>query len=64
MEAALRTGIERGLLRTDLDVGACFDAIAGAAYYQIVVRGDHLEDPATQDRLRAVFDVVWRGMTV
>ncbi|MFD6058220.1 TetR/AcrR family transcriptional regulator [Rhodococcus wratislaviensis] len=62
MEAAFRNGIERGILRADLDVEACFDAIAGAAYYQIVVRGDHLDDPETRTRLHAAFDVVWRGM--
>lgn len=62
VESAFRAGIERGLLRRDLNVEACFDALAGAAYYQIVVRGDRLSDPATHDRLHAAFDVVWRGM--
>jgi AcrR family transcriptional regulator len=62
MERALRAGVDRGLLRADLDVPACFDAIAGAAYYQLVVRGDRFEDPEAQARLRAAFDVVWRGM--
>lgn len=64
METALRAGMARGVLRADLDVAACFDALAGAAYYQIVVRGDRFEDAATQARLRAAFDVVWRGMAV
>lgn len=62
VEEAFRAGIERGLLRRDLNVEACFDALAGAAYYQIVVRGDRLSEPATRDRLHAAFDVVWRGM--
>lgn len=62
MEAAFRFGIERGVLRADLDVEACFDAIAGAAYYQIVVRGDRLDDPETRTRVHAAFEVVWRGM--
>ncbi len=62
VETALRSGMERGVLRPDLDVAACFDAVAGAAYYQVVVRGDRFEDPETQVRLRAAFDVVWRGM--
>lgn len=62
LEAALRHGIERGLLRRDLDVEACFDAIAGAVYYQIVVRGDSMSDPATHARVRAALEVVWRGM--
>lgn len=62
VEAALRAGIERGILRSDLDVDACFDAIAGAAYYQIVVRGDRVEDAGTRARLRAAVEVVWRGM--
>ncbi|MGW8482504.1 TetR/AcrR family transcriptional regulator C-terminal ligand-binding domain-containing protein [Microbacterium sp. NPDC055903] len=62
MEAALRAGIERGILRADLDVEACFDAIAGAAYYQLVVRGDGMDSPGTRERLQAAFDVVWRGM--
>ncbi|WP_323742159.1 TetR/AcrR family transcriptional regulator [Microbacterium sp. UFMG61] len=59
---ALRSGIERGELRADLDVEACFDAIAGTAYYQIVVRGDRMDDPAVAARLRSAVEVVWRGM--
>lgn len=62
MEKALRAGIARGVLRGDLDVEACFDAFAGSAYYQIVVRGDRFDDQATRDRLRAAFEVIWRGM--
>jgi AcrR family transcriptional regulator len=62
METALRLGMELGILRPDLDVAACFDVLGGTAYYQIVVRGDELETPETQARLRAAFDVVWRGM--
>lgn len=63
LEDALRRGIARGELRADLDVEACFDAIAGAVYYQLVVRGDHVEDAAARARLTAAFEVVWRGMT-
>ncbi|MEV7610994.1 TetR/AcrR family transcriptional regulator [Microbacterium sp. NPDC089320] len=59
---ALRAGVARGELRADLDVEACFDAIAGTAYYQIVVRGDRMDDPAVAARLRAAVDVIWRGM--
>lgn len=59
---ALRRGVERGELRADLDVDACFDAIAGAAYYQIVVRGERMTDPGVAERLRAAIDVIWRGM--
>lgn len=62
VEAALTAGIERGILRDDLDVEACFDAIAGVVYYQLVVRGDRLEDAATSARVSAAMDVVWRGM--
>jgi AcrR family transcriptional regulator len=59
---ALRAGIRRGELRSDLDVEACFDAMAGAAYYQIVVRGDRMDDPAVAARLRSAVEVIWRGM--
>ena len=62
IENAFRAGIERGILRADLDVEACFDAIAGAAYYQVVVRGDGMDAPGARERLHAAFDVVWRGM--
>lgn len=62
LENALRAGIERGILRADLDVEACFDALAGAAYYQLVVRGDGMDSPRARERLHAAFDVVWRGM--
>ncbi len=64
LENALRRGIARGELRADLDVEACFDVIAGAVYYQLVVRGDRIDDPATISRLRAAVDVVWRGISV
>lgn len=59
---ALRAGIHRGELRSGLDLEACFDAIAGAAYYQVVVRGDRMDDPAVATRMRAAVEVVWRGM--
>lgn len=59
---ALRRGIARGELRDDLDVEACFDAIAGSAYYQIVVRGDRMDDPSVAARVRAAVDMIWRGM--
>lgn len=62
VEAALRRGIERGILREDLDVEACFDAMAGVAYYQLVVRGDRFDEPGSQARMKAALDVIWRGM--
>ncbi|MCZ4302227.1 TetR/AcrR family transcriptional regulator [Microbacterium oxydans] len=62
LQNALRTGIARGELRADLDVEACFDAIAGVAYYQLVVRGDRVSDPAVVERMRAAIEVMWRGM--
>lgn len=62
VERAFQSGIDRGILRADLDVEACFDAIAGACYYQIVVRGDSFSEPATRARVHAALEVVWRGM--
>ncbi|QEA28122.1 TetR/AcrR family transcriptional regulator [Microbacterium sp. CBA3102] len=62
LQNALRTAIARGELRADLDVEACFDAIAGVAYYQLVVRGDRVSDPAVVERMRAAIEVMWRGM--
>lgn len=62
VERALRAGVAQGLLRADLDVAAAFDVIAGAAYYQSIVRGDSPADPATIARLTASFDIAWRGM--
>ncbi|PPL14432.1 TetR/AcrR family transcriptional regulator [Microterricola pindariensis] len=62
MERAFLVGRERGILRPDLDVEASFDAIAGACYYQLIVRGDSFDDPATRSRVRAALDIVWRGM--
>ena len=32
MGTALRSGVERGILRSDLDVDAAFDTIAGVFY--------------------------------
>jgi len=62
IEDALRRGVEQGRLRADLDVAACFDAMAGTAYYQVVVRGERLGDAATNARLEAALEVIWRGM--
>ncbi|MGQ3383345.1 TetR/AcrR family transcriptional regulator C-terminal ligand-binding domain-containing protein [Glutamicibacter sp. TV12E] len=62
IEQALRAGMEQGILRQDLDVEACFDALAGSAYYQLVVRGDSFRLPQTRARLEAAFETVWRGM--
>ncbi|WP_179435225.1 TetR/AcrR family transcriptional regulator [Microbacterium pseudoresistens] len=62
VEAALRRGMEGGILRGDLDAEACFDAIAGTVYYQLVVRGDFFDEPATRARVAAAVDVIWRGM--
>ncbi|MGW0044621.1 TetR/AcrR family transcriptional regulator [Rhodococcus sp. NPDC003348] len=62
LEDALRAGINRGILREDLDAEACFDLLAGVFYYQFVVRGDALDDGATRARCRAALEVAWRGM--
>ncbi|MFF0818332.1 TetR/AcrR family transcriptional regulator [Rhodococcus sp. NPDC003318] len=62
IENLLRAGIKRGILRSDLDLEACLDAVAGAGYYQVVVRGEHIDDPAVHARLRGALEVVWRGM--
>lgn len=62
LQNALQAGIARGELRADLDVDACFDAIAGAAYYQLVVRGDRVSDPRVEARLRSAIEIIWRGM--
>ena len=62
VERALRAGVARGTLRADLDVDAAFDAIAGAAYYQSIVRGEPLDSDARSRRLAAAFEITWRGM--
>ncbi|WP_084499811.1 TetR/AcrR family transcriptional regulator [Brevibacterium album] len=62
MVAALRSGMERGELRPDLDPEACIDLINGVFYYQVVVRGADLGEAATLARCRAAFDTAWRGM--
>ncbi|WP_082900074.1 TetR/AcrR family transcriptional regulator [Rhodococcus phenolicus] len=62
IEDALRTGIERGVLRADLDVEACFDLLAGVFYYQSVVRGESLGAGTARTRCAAALEVAWRGM--
>lgn len=64
MVAVLRAGIERGVLRQDLDVDACIDLVNGVFYYQVVVRGVTLADPGAMERCREAIRVAWRGMTV
>lgn len=63
MERALRAGVERGLLRDDLDIDAAIDLINGVFYYQGFVRGLAMSDPVALARCRAAFDVAWRGMS-
>lgn len=63
LEESLRTAIDEGLLRQDLDVSASIDALAGVVYYQFIVRGDDLRDPVTRARVGAAFDIIWHGMS-
>ncbi|WP_435736453.1 TetR/AcrR family transcriptional regulator [Cellulosimicrobium sp. PMB13] len=62
--AVLQAGIERGVLRPDLDVDACIDLVNGVFYYQYVVRGVALDDPQAVARCREAVRVAWRGMCV
>ncbi|MFI2364344.1 TetR/AcrR family transcriptional regulator [Promicromonospora sp. NPDC019610] len=62
MVAVLRAGIERGVLRPDIDVDACIDLVNGVFYYQFVVRGVTLDDPEALARCREGIRVAWRGM--
>jgi AcrR family transcriptional regulator len=62
LEKALRVGIERGILRPDLDPATCFDLIAGVFYYQLVVRGDRMTDAGVQERCQDALEIAWRGM--
>ncbi|MER7797289.1 TetR-like C-terminal domain-containing protein [Microbacterium sp. NPDC096154] len=60
----LRAGVERGILRSDVDLEACADLLSGVFYYQLVVRGASLADADVIARCRAAFDVIWQGMAV
>lgn len=60
--AAIARGIRSGLLRADLDVDAVIDLIAGAYYYQLVVRGESLASSETMARVHAAIRTAWRGM--
>ncbi|WP_308289261.1 TetR/AcrR family transcriptional regulator [Microbacterium trichothecenolyticum] len=62
LERAIAAGIDRGILRPDLDPATCFDLLAGVVYYQLVVRGDQMSDPVVWQRCQAAFDIAWRGM--
>ncbi|MFD4991671.1 TetR/AcrR family transcriptional regulator [Cellulosimicrobium cellulans] len=62
LEAVLQAGMDRGVLRDDLDVDACIDLVNGVFYYQYVVRGVALDDPAAVARCREAVRVAWRGM--
>ena len=63
VEDALRAGVARGELRSDLDVEAAMDLLAGVVYYQLVVRGEAINSEGSRARVRAAVDLVWRGMT-
>lgn len=62
MVEVLRAGVERGVLRPDIDIEASIDLINGVFYYQIVVRGCAFDDPAAMTRCQAAFETAWRGM--
>ncbi len=60
--AALQRAQDVGELRTDVDIDALQDLLAGVYYYQVVVRGESLTDPETVARCNAAVAVVWRGL--
>lgn len=62
LEASMRQAVADGRLRADLDVAAAVDALAGIAYYQILVRGADLKAPETRKRMEAATEVLWRGI--
>lgn len=62
LEAALQEAVTAGQLRADLDVPASIDALAGVVYYQLVVRGADISEPATIHRVESALDIIWRGM--
>ena len=62
LESTLQESVTEGLLRPDLDVAACVDALAGVVYYQLVVRGEDLYDADTRARVSRAFDTIWHGM--
>jgi AcrR family transcriptional regulator len=62
LERAIAAGIERGILRAELDPATCFDLLAGVVYYQLVVRGDEMSDPVVWQRCQDAFEIAWRGM--
>lgn len=62
LEDALRLGVERGVLREDVDPEAAFDLLAGVVYYQLVVRGESIGRASTRERCREAFEIAWRGM--
>lgn len=61
-ERPIKAGIDRGLLRADLDIDACIDLLNGALYYQFLVRGCGFDDPEARARTREAFETAWRGM--
>ena len=63
MAAALQAGIGAGTMRADLDVEAACDLIAGVFYYQVVARGESLEDPGVIARCREAVTIALRGMS-
>lgn len=59
---ALKIARDRGEIRADVDVEAALDAMYGAFYYQIVVRGENLSEDRTLDRCIEAFELIWAGM--
>lgn len=62
--ALLRAGVDRGILRADVDVEAAADLLSGVFYYQLVVRGVSMTEPEAVARCRAALELIWRGMAV
>lgn len=60
----LEQGRERGEIRADVDLEAALDLLSGVFYYQLVVRGESLNDEATRSRCQAAISIIWNGIAI
>jgi AcrR family transcriptional regulator len=59
LSEVLRRGVERGDLRTDLDVELALDVLGGPLFYRLLVTGGPIDEPLAE----GVADLILRGLS-
>lgn len=58
----LEKGIQRGELKSNLDIGTCIDLMYGPIFYRLLVTGEALDDLYVENLVRNAFKGIARSM--